>query len=265
MSASRVCCIAVFVLAAAPLTALAGDWTAWRGPQGTGVSAEKNLPTKWSNTENVKWKVPLDGHGNSTPIVVGKRVLITHSPTGSTARGLRCYDRDSGQLLWKHEVQYDEEQARWVLFAPEASFPTDVELPAARTLEGFDVVTFNAGAGPECRSREAGPTLVRDAELIAEIGEAGERSPGHGQFLLHRAREVAVQAQVLAVVLQAREEPAHHVVVRQDEAAIGDERSRASTSQRGAEPATQPAGVSLLPPECRCEEAQEDSSGGIRR
>jgi hypothetical protein len=36
------------------------------------------------------------------------------------------------------------------MFAPDASLATDVEPPAARTLEGFDVVTFSAGTFPEC-------------------------------------------------------------------------------------------------------------------
>ena len=49
-----------------------------------------------------------------------------------------------------HEAQYDEEQARWIPITPEASLPTDVEPPTARTLEGFDVVTWNSGAGAEC-------------------------------------------------------------------------------------------------------------------
>jgi len=28
------------------MSVLAADWPAWRGPLGTGISAEKNLPTK---------------------------------------------------------------------------------------------------------------------------------------------------------------------------------------------------------------------------
>jgi hypothetical protein len=49
----------ILIASAAP----AGDWRQWRGPQGTGIADEKNVPTTWSQTENVKWKVPLDGPG----------------------------------------------------------------------------------------------------------------------------------------------------------------------------------------------------------
>src|SRR5262245_55668981 len=89
----------------------AADWLQWRGPLGTGQSDEKNAPLTWSNTENVKWKVPLDGPGNSSPIVVGEKVFITHAPAKSNLRGVHCYDRRTGNLLWKHQIEYAEKEA----------------------------------------------------------------------------------------------------------------------------------------------------------
>src|SRR5581483_3112011 len=69
-------CLVLGILAS---TAGAGDWPAWRGPTGQGVSEEKDLPLKWSATENVRWKVPLSAPGNSTPIIWGDRVFITQA------------------------------------------------------------------------------------------------------------------------------------------------------------------------------------------
>jgi hypothetical protein len=37
----------------------AGNWPAWYGPNGSGVTTETNLPVRWSATENIRWKVPL--------------------------------------------------------------------------------------------------------------------------------------------------------------------------------------------------------------
>jgi hypothetical protein len=31
-----------------------GNWPSWRGPEGNGVSSDKNLPLKWSDKENVR-------------------------------------------------------------------------------------------------------------------------------------------------------------------------------------------------------------------
>src|SRR5262245_53755834 len=55
----------------------AADWPPWRGPSGSGTTAETGLPVRWSATENVAWKAPIAGLGVSTPIVVGDRVFVT--------------------------------------------------------------------------------------------------------------------------------------------------------------------------------------------
>lgn len=63
----------------------AQDWPQWRGPRGTGVSAETSLPLRWSARDNVAWSADLAGQGVSTPIVVGDRVIVT-SQLGSGVR-----------------------------------------------------------------------------------------------------------------------------------------------------------------------------------
>ncbi|RLS67891.1 MAG: hypothetical protein DWI00_18215, partial [Planctomycetota bacterium] len=84
--------LCIWIMPASP-DATADDWLQWRGPLGTGISEETGVPQKWSQTENIRWKVKLDGEGNSSPIVVDSKVFITHAPTGSAQRELRCYDR----------------------------------------------------------------------------------------------------------------------------------------------------------------------------
>jgi outer membrane protein assembly factor BamB len=63
----------------------AADWPQWRGPAGNGIADEKNLPERWSATENVAWKAALAGQGVSSPIVAGDRVFVT-SQIGSGVR-----------------------------------------------------------------------------------------------------------------------------------------------------------------------------------
>jgi outer membrane protein assembly factor BamB len=55
----------------------AADWPNWRGPRGTGASDEKNLPVRWSASENIAWKAPIGGVGVSSPIVSGDLVVVT--------------------------------------------------------------------------------------------------------------------------------------------------------------------------------------------
>ena len=52
------------------------NWSKWRGPLNTGVSASAAPPVTWSETDNIKWKVPIDGNGTSTPIIWDERVFV---------------------------------------------------------------------------------------------------------------------------------------------------------------------------------------------
>jgi outer membrane protein assembly factor BamB len=63
----------------------ADNWPQWRGPDGTGVSAERALPLHWTEKEGVAWRTPLGGTGVSSPIVWGDRVFVT-SQAGSGVR-----------------------------------------------------------------------------------------------------------------------------------------------------------------------------------
>ena len=109
--------------------ASAGNWPQWRGPDGSGISTEKNLPSEWSPTKNIKWKTPIDGRAHSSPIVWGNRVFVTTAIEGAEVPGAKaakhqidgkdfvhpdslganrkqtfkvvCLDRDSGKIVWQ--------------------------------------------------------------------------------------------------------------------------------------------------------------------
>ena len=57
--------------------AVADNWPRFRGPTGQGMSDDRNVPLRWSNTENVAWKTPLPGQGWSSPVVWGDQVWLT--------------------------------------------------------------------------------------------------------------------------------------------------------------------------------------------
>ena len=49
-----------------------------------------------------------------------------------------------------YEYQLREEAGDWETFAPEPSFPLNVEQPRTAQLEGYDIVSFSCGTSPEC-------------------------------------------------------------------------------------------------------------------
>src|ERR1044071_6733271 len=85
-------------------TSAAGDtnWPQWRGPDGSGVSAEKGLPEEWGEAKNVRWKTPLPGRGHSSPVVWGKRVFVTTAVEGPVVPGAKAVEHRIEGQVWKH-------------------------------------------------------------------------------------------------------------------------------------------------------------------
>lgn len=67
-------------------------WPQWRGPDGLGVSSERNLPDVWSsNSENIRWKIRIPGQGNSSPVVSNGRVILTTAYESPKAADWRIF------------------------------------------------------------------------------------------------------------------------------------------------------------------------------
>ena len=86
------------------LTALAGNWPQFRGPDGQGHSPEKDVPTTWSATNSITWKTPIPGDAWSSPIVHGRHVFVTTATENGESCRVLALDRDSGRILWNTEV-----------------------------------------------------------------------------------------------------------------------------------------------------------------
>ncbi|HVS38380.1 MAG TPA: PQQ-binding-like beta-propeller repeat protein, partial [Gemmataceae bacterium] len=79
----------------------ADDWPRFRGPNGTGVSADTDVPVQWSAAQGILWKVPVPGRGNSSPIIWGDKLFIQSSAADASERWLLCFNAVTGELLWK--------------------------------------------------------------------------------------------------------------------------------------------------------------------
>lgn len=80
------------------------DWPQFRGPTGQGHSDEQGLALNWSETTNVRWKVPIPGKGWSSPVVQGDRIwLTTATEEGRSLRAISL-DRNTGEVLKNVEV-----------------------------------------------------------------------------------------------------------------------------------------------------------------
>src|SRR5690606_7858998 len=78
--------------------ARADDWGQCRGPLQNGIAPGEGFPLRWSEDENILWKVSLPGWGTSTPAIWGEQIFVT--TTIEAANGLICLNR-AGQEQWR--------------------------------------------------------------------------------------------------------------------------------------------------------------------
>jgi outer membrane protein assembly factor BamB len=103
-------CLLLSVFCLISRTVPAEDWPSWRGPSGTGISSETNLPTEWSPEKNVAWKLALPGPAGATPVVWGNQIFLT-SVNDAGELLLMSVDT-SGKVQWQQVVASGNQNAR---------------------------------------------------------------------------------------------------------------------------------------------------------
>src|SRR4029079_115145 len=108
--------LTVFATAASITAPSADNWPQWRGPSRNGISSEKNLPTAWSQVQNVAWKLAMPAWSGSTPIVWGDRVFLNVADDLKIREGVNlhlwCVNRATGTLLWQRPLASGNHQER---------------------------------------------------------------------------------------------------------------------------------------------------------
>ena len=121
--------------------ARADNWPGFRGGDGRSVSPDKNLPTEWAPDKNVRWRVPLPGRSNGSPIVWGDRVFVLQGLEKEKRRTVMCFSRADGRLLWQSGVDYSEK---------ESTHPDNPSCSGTPATDGERVVACFGSAGLVC-------------------------------------------------------------------------------------------------------------------
>ena len=156
-------------LLAAPAAAPTDEWSRFRGPNGSGLSDTKGLPTEFGPTINVIWKVELP-QGYSSPIVIGDRIFLTGFADDKLVT--ICLDRKTGKVIWQREAPRDRNgEAR----------------PAQ-----------SSGGAERGHGRHVGRVLLRRLRAarlrherqgaVAEAARTVQQHLRHGRFARHRRR-----------------------------------------------------------------------------
>ncbi len=100
------------ILFLSKLSAQEEDWPQFRGPGGQGHASARGLPSEWSETENIAWKVPIPGNGWSSPVIQGEKIWLTASADEGRSLRALCLRRSDGELLYDLEVFRQQEVGR---------------------------------------------------------------------------------------------------------------------------------------------------------
>jgi outer membrane protein assembly factor BamB len=74
------------------------DWSRFRGPNGSGVSAATGVPIEFGPSRNQLWRLPLP-QGHSSPILFEDRIYLTGLREGRLMT--LAVDRATGRLIWE--------------------------------------------------------------------------------------------------------------------------------------------------------------------
>lgn len=140
----------------------ATNWPGFRGIQASGVADGQGVPATWNVTtgENVRWKTPIPGLGNSSPVIWGDRIFVTTAISTAGNNSLRTGNYGDVDM-----VDDDSEHIYKVYGLSTAGGEVVWEQTVAQQVPG---------AGRHLKSTQANSTPVTDGKrVVALFGAVG--------------------------------------------------------------------------------------------
>ncbi len=80
------------------------SWTHFRGSELNGISFDSGFPVTWNDSTHISWKVPIEGKGWSSPVVLGNQVWLTTASREKKEMRAVCIDLERGKYLLNRVV-----------------------------------------------------------------------------------------------------------------------------------------------------------------
>ena len=176
------------------------QWPQWRGPLANGIAPLAHPPLHWSETNNVRWKIPLPGKGHSSPIVFGDTVFLTVAvPVGEALKPVYDHapgthdnvpvthlhqftvfaiNRRDGRILWKKILREE--------FPHEGGHETGSLASNSPVTDGERLYAFFGSRGLYCLDLHGGLKWQKDLGRMQTLHAHGEGSSPvlHGDTLI---------------------------------------------------------------------------------
>jgi len=143
--------IIILLIALTPF--VSDEWSQFRGPNGSGVSETKGLPTEFGPTKNVLWKTALPA-GHSSPVLTRDRIFVTAH--NSDKLFVICLDRATGKILWQREVSRSRAGRLQNVNGPASPSPVTDGSNVYVFFQDFGMISFDAN-GKERWKLSLGP------------------------------------------------------------------------------------------------------------
>jgi len=158
MNHFKVLVLAVLIMLFPASVSFASDeWSQFRGPNGSGVSATTGLPQEFGPNKNVVWKTELPP-GHSSPVLTRDRIFITAFTKEKDNHKLFviCLDRQTGKILWQREVPRTREGRLQNVNGPASPSPVTDGSNVYVFFQEFGLISFDR-AGKERWKLPLGP------------------------------------------------------------------------------------------------------------
>lgn len=149
--------------------AIAENWPEFRGPRGDGHSTATNLPLEFSESQNIRWKIGMDGKAWSSPVIWGNQIWLSNATADGKKLFGVCVDADSGKKLHDLTIFEIEKPAFCIPFNSYASSTPVVE-------EGRVYLHFGS-AGTACLKSNTGEVIWKRQDLPCNHFRAPGSSP----------------------------------------------------------------------------------------
>ena len=200
------------------------EWSQFRGPNGTGVSATTGLPDTFGPAKNVAWKTPLPA-GHSSPVLTRDQIFVTAHD--SSKLFVICLDRASGKILWQKEVPRAQSGRLQNVNGPASPSPVTDGTNVYVFFQDFGMLSFDANGKERWRlplgpfnmfyGFGASPILVDDKVILpvdqdypASYLIAVDKNSGRVRWKVERP--VVISGYSTPIVYQPKQGPKQIVV-----------------------------------------------------
>jgi outer membrane protein assembly factor BamB len=138
-------------------------WPEFRGPSGQGISTEKNLPLTWSESENIRWKTPVQGSGWSSPVVADGKIWLTTATVTEMSKEEQAAKVAGSQLA--DQMIAVQDLTLWAV---------ELDLESGSVLREIKLLAVNDPQPIHSLNSYASPTpILEDGRLYCHFGDYG--------------------------------------------------------------------------------------------